>query len=278
MAVDPVVTVSYGGGSKDWLLVELELPIGFRLLDLQMLNMKYTNNSPGLMKILEAFGCSSYSSAQEFFTSGAIRLSEKCRSFGKKIFQEELKIDGFSYGYGDTNFVECKQGEYSFARAAFVITDSKWMKPESVRYYTENSTHLRENRIMIQTIFFKAIEKESGAKSAALAIISNYLVAHPDQNFEKSTSTCDGNQCVITVDFCDDHNICAKVNLPPLPRLGGGVISAATAPPAVSGLILSRANYLKPLLWDDLEGAPKAKTVSEWIKSNKFACEGKAPY
>lgn len=262
-AVDPVLTASYGGYDKEsWLLVEMELPAGFKLLDVALFltNPLTKGISEEAKKVAEAFDCPINGGEDKWFQSGGAATSPKCQQLVKKIYQEIIKIDGFAYSYGRTAFRECTEYE---GYKAFVITDSKWMTPKLVRPFTSKTATNLEERIRIQTIFLKALGESPNMTKETLKPIGEYLAKNPTSNIKGSKTVCANDTCIITVNFCDAKNVCEYLSLPPLARPGGALITSREA---------SKGTVFQTLLWPDLEGQPKSKTISAWIKENTYKC------
>lgn len=268
-AVDPVVTLSYGGGLASQVLLQLDLPRGFKLLDLGNSALANQLQQPTRVGELEAhFGCPSSRGADEYFQSGGAALTPQCARFVRKIFQDILSIDGFAYGYSKTNFKACAAG-MSVGDRAFVIIKPDWMNADLVHFYTSKTTGDLDGRIRLQTIFMMTIEEQMlSSQSISLSKISDYLIEHPDSNLRGSKTNCTESTCVITVHFCDSKNSCDDVALDPLMRPYGPLITSAEAARTSVG----------SLLWPDLENKPKSDSASEWIKKTEFGCSGTLPY
>ena len=287
-AVDPVSTFSYGSFIGQFLLLELRLPVGFRMLDLGNASLDLTNDSEHandtasekakretlkeeVRQIQTKFACASGLNPNYFFANGAAGHDPKCLDFAKVLFSQALKIDGFAYNYGKTYFRTCSYSE--MGSRAFVFTRPDWMTPDSVRFYNTKSVKDREDRARIQTLFFESRDTIFGNPSdAVLAQLTVYLKSHPQSNIRGSSTKCDGHTCEISVKFCekkeDKPETCESVNLGTLPRAGGDVITeeeAKSTPPT-------------GLLWPDLEGEKKSATIRTWLKENMYACNGEKPY
>ncbi len=275
-AADPIYTMSYGGFGEDWLLLEMEFPTGFRLLDLGRSMMMFPQAPAEVQEIMTSFNCPLEGSVERLFSAGGFEIKTKCQSLVKKIFQNELQIDGFAYFYGETAFKDCKGSSNGgfMSGKAFVVTESKWMKPGLVHYYNSKSSHYRDRRTLIQTLIFSISNTGDTNFTKALNDLSSYMENHPDQNLKNSSNKCEGDTCVITVNFCDSKGICESVALSPLPRPGGPLILKKD----LSKVYIAGGYMPQNLLWSDLEGAPKATTVRDWLKSNKYGCSDKMPY
>jgi hypothetical protein len=273
-AVDPMATYDYGGQTGKWLMTEIQLPVGFKMIDV---DGKTSDNaaSPEIESILNHFQCPRPATAYNFFSGGGIAVTTKCQSLVKTIYKDILRIDGFAYQYTKTMFKDCSFLPEGFR--AFVITNPYWMSPPLVHYYTAKSTANIETRTRLQTLFLQKIsdsftsdpgDTTSQNASAAKAVITNYLAAHTESQLKGSTTKCDEETCIITVQFCEPEGRCESVDLPPLPRPGGGLITKKEA---------AKTSYGK-LLWPDLEGKPKTSTIKNWMKENIYSCSGNLPF
>jgi hypothetical protein len=278
-AVDPVASVDFGGGIDNWLLLEMNLPVGLKIVDLVDVaislgsgQLKFSKES---LETLNDFKCPNYQNDfNKLFQDGNFGTSISCQNLLKKVFQDILKIDGFAYGYGKTNFKECTNYAGNNFKA-FVITNDSWITANNTHFYTKDSRENIDNRIMIQTLFLKATEDDSSltsgsTKSEILAGIANYLDANPDAEFQGSKVTCDADACTFKAQFCSAdkfHTTCKDdVVLGSMPRPGGSLITTKEA---------SKFRNYPQLLWSDLEGKPKASTVSDWLKKNIYECTDK---
>ncbi len=275
-AADPIYTMSYGGYGEDWLLLEMEFPAGFRLLDLGRSMMMFPQAPAEVQTIMNNFNCPFEGSVERLFSAGGFDIKTKCQSLVKKIFQNELQIDGFAYFYGETPFKDCRGSSNGgfMSGKAFVVTESKWMKPGLVHYYNSKSSHYHDRRILIQTLIFSTANGSETYFAKALNDLASYMEDHPDQNLKNSSNKCEGDTCIITVNFCDSKGVCENIALSALPRPGGPLILKKD----LSKVNMPGGYAPLSLLWSDLEGVPKATTVREWLKSNKFGCSDKMPY
>ena len=268
-AVDPVVTVGFGGGLSTQILLQMDLPKGFKMLDLG--NPGFSNLSPPHDQVSDIethFGCPVSRDADKFFENGGASLSQECKRLVRKLFQDLLPIDGFAYGYSKTNFKACSAGAQVGDRA-FVIVRPEWMQSDLIHFYTPKMTSDLEGRIRVQTLFLMALEdRVLPTGGISFSKIAEYLTAHPESNLRGSKTKCSDSDCVITVHFCDSKNICDDVALDPIPRPYGPLITSAEA----------SKTELRQLLWPDMENQPKTDTASEWIKKNEFGCSGTLPY
>jgi hypothetical protein len=266
-AVDPILTYSYGGGIDSWVLLQMQLPVGFKLVDVtEQSRASSAVDHKELLRLAEKFKCPSALAPDSFFVNGGSGLTPDCLNVSKFIFSQALKIDGFAYGYGSTYFKACS-GNYDGYKA-FVITSPDWMKSEHIRYFTPITKGSLENRILIQTMFLAAAQDSMANDSSLKYKLIDYLKMKPDRFVKSSSTTCAGEFCVITAQMCDDKQSCEPLEFAPLPRPGGPNITMSE----------SKRTMAQRLLWPDLEGTPKTTMLIDWLRKNKYACSGDVPY
>lgn len=263
-ALDPVATYGYGFPSNGWLMTEITLPAGSAILD--VVSGSFSGLSAASKQILLQFNCPTGRIPDELVQNGGSALHDKCKPLVKKIYKDLLSIDALAYSYSATSWKECMNDLQGMS--AFVVTDAKKLKADSFRYYTANTKDKEEQRILIQTLFLKAGEVNINyLQSYIKQPLLDYLNKNPESELKSSTTKCEGEYCIITAQFCDSKNACVDVSLNPIQRGGGPLITQSEAKRRTPGM----------LIWSDLEGKPKATTVTTWLKDNRFACDG-APY
>lgn len=273
-AIDPVVTNSYGGSGEDWVLLQMQLPAGFKFIDAEYSvgtqPSSFSDAFVGYSKTLKEFACPEDFLLSSMFNNAGTGISSSCQRLAKHIFQEIFKIDGFTYSYSATHFAACSR-EWNNSKA-FVITRPQWMNSDNIRFYSSKTRTNTEERIRIQTIFLKntAASPTEALKTNALNKLKTYMKSKPEMYVDQSTTKCSADSCTITVHFCNENDAknCEDFDLDPILRPGGGLITLAEA----------RKTIPYNLLWPDLEGKPKATTIEVWLKENLYACSGPAPY
>ena len=268
-AEDPVATMSYGGGVPSFVLMQMQIPKNFRMLDLVYNSLDTPSNSlkVAAASVLTKFECPADATADRLFQSGGMNLSPKCRELVREVFQNQLKIDGFAYSYSATAFTDCKINMDGYQQMlAFVMTSSYWMDKSSVHYYTTRSRQNLEERVRIQTLFFK--EASQKYMKPSLQALVAYLDSHEDSDLKGSVTKCSGDYCSITVHFCNQQKHCDDVALDPIPRPYGSKISEFEA----------KLTVASGVLWADLVGMEKSATISTWLKENMYGCNGRDPY
>ncbi len=98
-ALDPVVTRSFGG--TQWVLLEMQFPAGFKMIDLYdpIQKTKSSANLNTLSEINKKFKCSmsGYVELDALFTSGGKSVDPSCQRLVKNVFGTIFKIDAFAY-------------------------------------------------------------------------------------------------------------------------------------------------------------------------------------
>ncbi len=273
-AVDPVLTYSYGGGDTSaWTLMEMILPVGFKLFELNVSDQ--SKKFDGLEAIEAQFSCPSLRDVDALFDSGGSKVSESCRGLIKNILQDILKIDGIAYSYSYTHFDVC-QNSSGMSNKAFIITNDSWMTSENVITFTKDSKHNMDDRILIQTLMLKSSEQGTTTLSeTSISKIAQFVQTHESMSLKNSISACADGYCEISLRFCDPANNCENIVLDKLIRPGGPLITAVEAQKSGSS---SLGSLPKVLLWQDLEGQPKSSTLTSWLNNNMFGCDGKVPF
>ena len=155
LAVDPVVTVKYGGGEGDaqslanFRLTEVTIPVGSRVL---MLNLT-ESPSAGLdtMRAVAAhFDCDRKIDTMGLFFWAAFQSKDRCIAFTRKVFQDILQPDLLLYSYSQAVFPNCTR---KTGGEAFVVLKGDRWRPQDIRVYDRNSRDFTEDRRMIQTLF-----------------------------------------------------------------------------------------------------------------------------
>lgn len=272
-AVDPVVTTTFGGGSveKARLLV-MDLKPGFKILDFQRITQSSPTLPSEVSKILTKFNCQLASNPESFFKSGGTNLTDDCKRLVRRIFSELLEIDAIAYSYASSDFQGCAPIATTGA-LAFVLLRETAFQPGDYRFFTSKSTKNLEERIMIQTLMLKLLDDQSALftpyfSTAWRPALSAFIAENPDHELRSTISKCDDINCTLSAKFCDAKDQCAELPIGTFIRPGGPLITKVQAS-RIPGL---------GLLWADLEGKPKAKTTTEYLKATMFGCNGTAPY
>jgi hypothetical protein len=254
---------------SQWLLLEMNLPVGFSMLELNYGSENNSSPSQTTIDIAAKFNCPTNMITEELFRTGGSTLNINCQKLVKKVFSEILKIDGFSYSYSSTYFKDCSLGR-GLENRAFVITNPKWITLDNIRYYSESSRSEKDRRIAIQSLFFTENDEKRPAEDVPIEKIISFMQSHSGYFVQSSTSKCHDASCTISVHFCDLKKQCEDIDLDPIDRPGGALMTEEEAEKTVSG----------HLLWPDLEGAKKLDSTQtkNWLKDHDFACTGELPF
>lgn len=267
-AADPVSTYYYGGGPTSWVLLQIELPIGSKIIDIYRPNVSKDSDVRKKMRaIARKFKCPDEGSIN-FFIKGGADLDPFCRELVQKVFADIYEIDAFAYSYPTASFKACKP-KFTDALRAFVITNPNIVHSENINYYTRKTLSDRESRIRIQTLFFKASQNTNDpfilGEAVTKAKLNAYLKDYPQKVVQSSITQFIGVNCITTAKICESTDQCEELKFEFRPD---DPISAAEATQTMA----------RGLLWPDLEGIEKSPTINSWLLENMYACDGKLPY
>lgn len=160
-AVDPLSTEVFGTYSDDWILVDSELPVGFRMLDIVEPQERRISVFEG-QQALDKLGCE-YDRNPEFVRSALAmrRMNPQCAQAIRLVIRT-LKIDGFAYQYGGYNLRGCKRDNGVNAGPAFVFTSEDWIKsPSQIHVFTATTPDAKSEREAIENLFIFNSSHES---------------------------------------------------------------------------------------------------------------------
>lgn len=321
-AVDPVSTMSYGGGNQNWVLMQIRLPKGLRILDLQRdgsMNLplkvqKYLlglncpaawmKNSAQLTSMLSAN--ETYKNGRAMFAGGDdhIVVSDECLLAIRKILKDDLQIDAFAYSYQGSEFRECdlpvdgtnyyltysQSGNNPRRQVAFVIANAVRFSSDDIRVFNSQTTDDREDRVRIQSLFYKA-DVDSAYRVAMRYFRSLSYPDYPGQQVSSLYPNCNWDSqsnkqsCKLQISMCKDGNNCQNVDAPSMPpSLFGNmetVMSSRNVPETLNPYAYSITTDQLPkptLLWADLDGDPVDQTLSAWVTNQLFGCSQDLEY
>ncbi len=297
---DPFVSHTFGG-TDNWILLEMNLPVGFRLLDLvELAKINYPRLSvksgagdqarlaeQALVDTIAAkFNCPKtrgpeYSSkflANDLVEVGGTGIPPECQRLARKVLRDILHIDGFAYPYSQSSYSSCDNTNLGFVgQRAYVITSSDWVQPSNYRFFTKMTTHSLEDRIRIMTVLLLETGGWNNPANTAVAwtitartAIANSMTQNPNHVVSGSTTTCQRSTCTLVIKMCDITvpASCYSIDLQDIPRRSGPGLTKAEA----------EKRNIGHVFWPDLEGKSKLDTVSTWLKENNFGCSGVLPY
>jgi len=276
LAHDPVTTMDFGG-SPAWVLYQVQLSAGLRYVDLNDANV--ISNPP--QNILDAFknlGCPAawiekgvLDFANVFTVANPHQFpdaSNDCKLALRKVFKENLAINGYFYRYRATRFSECPK-----AREAMVLTDDG--KIQDLKVFNALSAANREDRVRIQSLFYKAAHDDPWTNGFTFL----KTLTSPDHPTWPARAG--------TFYSCEQHAGCTWVGPaycdPANPETCDYTFPGSMAPPAfpsqpmpqeISHVPMSQPYWVSPdLLWKDLSGAAIDESLGPWIKQNLFQCQ-----
>jgi hypothetical protein len=151
---DPVSFRQYGGSSKKWVLAEIHLPNGFRMIDASQDRVQLPPKNVGLLARL---GCPKSWESSPILLTEMLRPENykgnpQCGAIIRKLFKDDLKIDAFVYPHAQTKFSECDPSQGS-RQSTFVITNGDNLRPADVKIYDAKTSDDRPARLRIQSMF-----------------------------------------------------------------------------------------------------------------------------
>lgn len=253
VATDPVA--SAGFGQESWELVQMRLPAGFRILDSD--KDAYHYYPPQIFAIFQKYGCESHAIVDLLKTEDT---SPPCLSIIKKIFGEDLQVQAFNYGFPASKFNDC--APTATHQTAFVITNSKQLKPDDIKIFNSATSDDREDRIRIQSLFYKVAYDDNQPGTP--------VPSYPGYLYFRSSIACDNSTCQKIMTICARGNYSDCKTIPYSTLSVPMKMSMETAPP--------RAGHKEGLLWSDLNGKAIPSDMDSWTQKNLYGCGASAPY
>lgn len=267
-AEDPARTILYGGFNSDWRLIQIQFPVGTRLLDFPNLQRDLRDvHSEETKNILRQFDCNDQFSAQSLFEDGGAYLHTTCRNLVYEVFNNILHVDLLGYDYYATRYADCPSLRGGGIRA-FVVLSNGWMNSENVHVYNADSKVNLEERIRIQTLISKAeTDKVAPDWKIYFKAIMDYQHDHPGYVVRGFQTLCDDLMCESTAKFCALKSLgeCQTATFARFARRDSVKIDR-------------RELRTSKVLWEDVVGKRKAPDISQWLLQNHFDCGGKLPY
>ncbi len=162
LALDPISSREFGGPNANWILYRIELPSGFRYLDISKLD--YNPLSQNIVTALAAEGCVPTGEYATHFNYSALlkqNLGSTCRQIGIQAFKQ-MNVQALSYSYTVTSFPNCTSNH----AMAFVVFDLAGLSASSAIEFSLST----ENQNIAQTeeLFTEQLFVESAWKTALL--------------------------------------------------------------------------------------------------------------
>jgi len=241
LASDPVASHDLGN-SATWTLLEIEIPVGFRVIHAWSDElMKIPDVPDSAVNVLTKFGCrGTIHTMLDLFSTAQYTNSPKCVAAVLEVF-EKLKLDAFSYAYGGGYLNVCvpasPKGEHG---RAFVIMSDRWLKPGTVRVFNAQTADARDERLLIEsTIFKSSFDYVNRSQNASVPSGLYYInLSDPGEVPSSYPAVIDVNKLA-----------------------GYAIMDDGT-----------------PIYWPDLQGVSTDPDIDKWIQSNFFGCSDKPQY
>jgi hypothetical protein len=292
MALDPVKTQEYGG--DNWVLLQIELKKGFRYLDLTLPEAQQ-KISAKVKSVLDQFQCGEVPNLADLLKAGhprSVNAGLTCQQMLEEVLKNQIHMAGFFYTYNSAYFLSCSN-EDGQRKKALVLTDEAQVDEGSIRIFNSQTTDAPEERIKIQSLFYKASDDATTSPAAQKNIPfvrdGNDLrqelrkkipELYPHYTILSMSGACANGGCSYLMKICktgDDgtlaedqsHNwICQdNVDVPVMKRQPyPALISAENVP-------VANDKNIHGLLWEDLDGQKTDPKINAWIKKNLIGCD-----
>ena len=152
-AIDPVVSRSYGGQS--YVMMRLELPVGFRFITTLRKSGQGEFSKPA-KAALKSLGClfrslTGEARDLEVFMGSKQGSSQRCIDGLRVLVKDKLGVEGLLYRFPGAEIKECT--DYFFRRGAFVIMSDGWLeRGGNVRVFTAQTPDARDERLKIASL------------------------------------------------------------------------------------------------------------------------------
>jgi hypothetical protein len=279
VAGDPVSTLNYGG--DNFVLLQIQLPQGFRVLEL--VNGNNIPFSAETQKILSRHGCPEGTNIMSLMMPQVFK-SPECHQIVQQVLREKLQIDAFRFEYPRADFNECtatsREG-YAESNSALLITNGTKFKPEMIRAYNKFSTDDKENRVNIESLFYKtSYEATKNPHEMASWAQTNYMqkiVSQKDPGYDITVVSpeCDSkDRCSIVYEICKnkDDSDCKKIPQIPVPVQSYPKFFDMMDRPII---LFDDSASNGPWGWLDLNHQPTARDPGAWLKNNLMGCSQK---
>lgn len=298
-AVDPVSTFSYGGGGDSWVLTQMKLPSGFKMLDLARdVGFVLPLDQSG---IITKLGCPESWKYQPLLMNmmnpSAYAGYPKCAAAIREIFKDKIKIDGFSYGYESTRYKECDSQDANLQSAFVIVRDDK-IPASSVRIFDRITQDDQSDRLRIQSLFAKATEEglyqspsssyssSTSNSSPTPAQIAAFLKASPkmaqysswaDNQLGMSGYSSGNNQMAWQITLCN-RAVSVNYNAMATASVSAPLQCVEVTMPASALNGTTPVDLTQGALWADIKDKPVDKDINTWIRGNIYACQKTPPY
>jgi hypothetical protein len=151
LAVDPISSRKLGG-SENWNLIQLRMTSGFRVLDFRQ--GKETRFPAAIQELLVQQGCPASFNQIDKLPEVVVLGKKSCVDALRRVLSDDLSIDAFAgTPLGGTRTSECSSISKN---TAFTLASIKHFTPEDVKLFNEHTLDSVEDRVRIQSLFYKA--------------------------------------------------------------------------------------------------------------------------
>jgi len=239
LASDPIVSHAWGD-SATWTLLEVEIPVGMRVIQTGIGASENVNLPDSAVEVLTKFGCPSSLTMQYLLSWQYYNDAPQCVRAMREVI-EILKLDAFSYQFGGGYFKVCEQrSPHAEHGRAFVILSDRWLKPGTVRIFNAQTTDAHDERLRIESSFLKSATEYSQRFPDGGDMATYYLYLISPANYTAPYPT-----------------IINRDRLPYYTQV------------STSGDVV---------FWPDLQGAMTDPKLDEWIEANWLGCSDKPQY
>jgi hypothetical protein len=178
-AVDPVGTRQYGGGA-DWVVSQIVMPTGARVINFGDENFNSIQVTPAMASAFDRLGCPASWKQEQSLRPDLVLRSDSSASSGctaaiKDVMLNGLKLDGFLYGYpngvryfnacnpsftqvggNQLHYTDSGNDQFPARNSAIVITSMKNLPAAQVRVFNSQTRDALDDRLRIQGLYYMA--------------------------------------------------------------------------------------------------------------------------
>jgi hypothetical protein len=155
LALDPISSREFGGPNSNWLLYRIELPRGFRYLDISKLD--YAPLSQNIVTALAAEGCIPTGEYLAHFNYSALlkqNLGPTCRQIGIQALRQ-MNVQALGYSYSAISFPNCISS-HAMAFIAFNLTGISASSAAEFSLSTENQNPVQNEELFTEHLFVES--------------------------------------------------------------------------------------------------------------------------
>jgi hypothetical protein len=183
-ATDPVSTQSFGG--TNWVMVQLEVPLGTKLLDAAVHGSEKLPNET--LQVLSQLKCSGYFDVRSVLKASV--NAPECAAALRRIFDDILAIDGFRYAYTAAYLQTCRDAGGDISPDGFgakyphgtavILTAGKSILPKHIKIFNAKTVEERKLRIRYASLFYRSASDSTDAR-ADKSMVDGYVNLRKNQ-------------------------------------------------------------------------------------------------